>query len=161
MAPLVKDLAERFWSKVNKNGPIVRPELGPCWLFTGYRNKYGYGVIWNGRRTRMAHHIALELAGWILPFEWSQALHKCDNPPCVRPDHLRIGTAQDDADDMTAKGRRAVGERNGMAKLRGQGDADEIRRLYQEGGITQEALGQQFGVTQTTISRVLRSEAWR
>jgi len=156
---LRQDPTERYWPKVDKNGPIIRPELGQCWLFTGYRNKYGYGVIWDGRRTRLAHHIALEFVGFVIPFEGLQVLHLCDNPPCVRPDHLLIGTAQDDADDKISKGRQPRGENVHTAKLR-QIDVDEIRRLYRAGGTTQEVLAQRFGVNQSRISDIIRGKTW-
>src|SRR5260370_14664089 len=93
----------------------------------------------------MATHIALELAGWILPFEWSQVLHRCDNPPCVRPDHLQIGTQDENIEDRDRKGRQARGERVGGAKL-DLVKVREIRRLYTTGGTTRNGLAQKFGV---------------
>jgi hypothetical protein len=157
------DFAERYWPKVDKNGPTVRPELGPCWLWTGARDKAGYGLIRDSHgRLRRATHIALELAGWVIPFRGLQVLHLCDNPPCVRPDHLKIGTPQDDADDKVSKGRQArlLGERNSQAKIRQQ-EANEIRGLYAACEISHEALGQRFGVSHTSIWRIIRGEAWK
>jgi hypothetical protein len=72
---------------------------------------------------------------------------------------LVIGTAQDDADDRVLSGRQARGERNGRAKLR-QLDVDEIRRLYQAGGISQRALANQFSVDHTTVRDILSDEIW-
>jgi hypothetical protein len=151
--------AERLWSKVDKNGPVVRPQLGPCWLWTGYRDEKGYGWIETNGRNRPAHHVALELAGFIIPAEFLQVRHLCHNPPCVRVDHLKIGTPQDDANDKVAAGRQARGERV-HSKL-WQGAAGEIRRLYAAGGISQRALAKQFGVTQASIGDIVLGKACR
>jgi DNA-binding XRE family transcriptional regulator len=147
-------------SQVNKNGPIIRLELGPCWLWTGYRNEDGYGQIEVNGRQRPAHQIALELVGWIVPAEFLQVLHRCDNPPCVNPAHLRIGTAQDDADDRVSKGRQLRGECNGRAKLT-QAVVDEIRRLYSAGGWTKSALAKRFGVSDVTIGNIIAGRTWK
>lgn len=155
-----QDPTERFWSKVDKNGPVVRSELGPCWLWTDWLDKDRYGHFGVDGRCRRAHQVVLELAGWIIPAEFLQVLHRCDNPPCVNPAHLRIGTPQDDADDKVSKGRQLRGERHSQAKLE-QVDANEIRRLYRTGGLLQEDLSRQFGVSQSRISKIVRGEAWR
>ncbi len=106
----------RFWAKVDKVGPTPAhvPHLGPCWVWTAYRNQLGYGVFRVERRTWLAHRVAFELAsgeviGGLL------VLHRCDNPSCVRPAHLRTGSDADNYADMVSKGRsrRAIGERNG------------------------------------------------
>jgi hypothetical protein len=102
---------ERYWSQVDKDGPVVRLGLGPCWLWTGYRDEKGYGQIEVNGRTRWAHHIALELVGFIIPAEFLQVRHLCHTPPCCRPSHLKIGTPQEDADDKVSAGRQARGER--------------------------------------------------
>ena len=73
----------RFWTKVHKQ------DGNQCWLWTGAKNKQGYGTIeCNG--TRAAHRIGYELTYGPIP-EGMIVLHTCDNPPCVRPDHLRVG----------------------------------------------------------------------
>jgi len=103
-------LAARFWAKVNKNGPIPehKPELGPCWVWTAATDPRGYGRFGVGshglNRVYFAHRVSLALAGQMPPDEL-QGCHHCDNPPCVRPDHLFIGTLLDNMADMAAKGR--------------------------------------------------------
>jgi hypothetical protein len=99
-------VGERFWSKVNKNGPIPahRPKLGRCWVWTGSLNDSGRGQVrFDGGITKLAHRVA-----WFLThgsFPKHQACHKCDNPPCVRPSHLFDGTQKENLDDMVTKGR--------------------------------------------------------
>lgn len=96
---------ERFWSKVNKDGPTVRPELGPCWLWTA-ATASGYGVFQLGRGEGLvrSHRWAYErLVG---PIEARHFLcHHCDTPACVRPSHLFVGTPLLNSLDMVAKGR--------------------------------------------------------
>jgi endogenous inhibitor of DNA gyrase (YacG/DUF329 family) len=101
----------RFWRYVDKNGPIPaqRPDLGPCWVWTGSTAGGGYGQFSVGGRTAHrfipAHRYCWELHNGPIPAGlWG--LHKCDNPPCVRPEHLFIGTCKDNVDDMIRKGRQ-------------------------------------------------------
>jgi len=152
---ITKKDEERYWKKVDRT---TRPD--GCWPFTGCPDKDGYGRFWIKGRYRRAHHVALELVGYIIPAEFLRVRHFiCDNRPCVRPDHLKIGTPQDDADDKVSKDRQAHGERNGRAKLRQQ-DVDEVRRLYQAGGISQRALAKLFSVHHTTVRDILSGEIW-
>jgi hypothetical protein len=98
-----KTLEERFWAKVHKTDG--------CWLWTG-GHSHGYG---NLARTKqegpiLAHRYSYELAYGSFPAEL-HVLHTCDTPRCVRPDHLFLGTHQDNIADMARKGRRAQGEK--------------------------------------------------
>ena len=96
-------LTDRFWSRVDKHGPVLSPKLGPCWLWTGAKDQDGYGQIWFENKQCKAHRIAwfLTAGEWPEPF----ALHRCDNPTCVRFSHLFQGTPKDNTDDMVEKGR--------------------------------------------------------
>ena len=133
-----------------------------------HRNHQGYGQIGVGgpqsppRRNYEMHRISYALAHPDWDGQMS-VLHACDNPPCVRPDHLFLGTQADNLADMTTKGRRVQydrhGERHPRVKL-SQGQVDEIRVLYAAGGVSQEALGRRFGVGQTQISRIVRRTEW-
>lgn len=96
------DITERFWAKVDQT-PGLGP-LGDCWEWQGHRMKFGYGVIRHDGRIRKAHRVSFALNNGALPEEM-MVCHRCDNPACVRPDHLFLGTQQDNMDDRMAKGR--------------------------------------------------------
>jgi hypothetical protein len=165
---------ERFWRYVNKNGPCLRPELGPCWLWTGVIDsppRLPYGKIFlllpNGRyKITTAHRFAWELHAGPLP-KGMFALHHCDNPGCVRPDHLFKGTALDNMLDKTAKDRNgrcgpknpARGSAHPKAKLT-EDEVRSIRGLY-SGGATQQSLASRFGVDQTMISCIVLRKTWK
>lgn len=105
----------RFWSQVDKQGPI-HPTLGTrCWLWTGTRlhRGQGYGQIAVDRVRYMAHRYSWILHNGPIP-EGLQACHHCDNKGCVNPKHLFLGTSQDNQDDKVAKGRQASGRRCGV-----------------------------------------------
>lgn len=91
----------RFWSKVDKTGE--------CWLWRGAKQAKGYGNVVYGGRLYRANRLAYVLANGPLPDE-AVVMHTCDNPPCVRPEHLRIGTHQENTADMIAKGRGRWGQ---------------------------------------------------
>lgn len=158
--------AERFWAKVDKNGPVVRPELGRCWIWTGARDQKGYGVIHrpgerkNDRAPRVSYrmHSGESLDGL-------EACHRCDNPPCVRPDHIFRGTTAQNAADRVAKGRGRSGkpmrgEDCPTAKLTWEA-VREIRRRFEAGGVTHRELAKEFGVTRQAVSGVIRGQAWK
>lgn len=89
-------LVERFWAKVNKDGPIpeYRPYLGQCWLWTGGRTSEGYGAIMEDARRKMAHRVAYELAHGPIP-DGLEPDHLCRVRHCVRPDHLEAVTRRE------------------------------------------------------------------
>lgn len=97
-----RPIAERFWEKVRKSSG--------CWEWTAYRNALGYGAIAYGkpRRPVLAHRVAWELTHGAAPSPDVEVCHRCDNPSCVRPDHLFLGSHRDNMLDMIAKGRRVA-----------------------------------------------------
>lgn len=99
----VPPIEERFWAKVNKTET--------CWLWTGAKQRLGYGHISIGNdRFTSAHRLAYELANGPIP-DGLFACHRCDNPACVRPDHLFLGTQQDNLRDAWRKGRGVIPSR--------------------------------------------------
>lgn len=105
MAYKARPVAERFWEKVDKSGD--------CWVWTACRHRYGYGkfIVKKGTNPVGAHRLSYEFEVGPIP-ENLCVLHKCDNPPCVRPSHLFLGTKSDNARDMFAKGRWKYVQRN-------------------------------------------------
>lgn len=153
----------RFWRYVNKTTT--------CWLWVGAFGRGGYGKFTDdSKRTRGAHRIAWELTNGLIPTGLF-VCHNCDNPQCVRPAHLFLGTAADNMRDKVEKGRQAkgpnVGPKNptkGEAHHKSKLNAEkvrEIRRLYSEGLLSEDAIAVQYGVHQTTINCILRWKTWR
>ena len=148
------DTIARFWSKVQK---------GPgCWEWQTYRDEDGYGQFYFRGRTRSAHRIAWEITyGPIANGLW--VLHECDNPPCVRPDHLYLGTATDNNRDTVNRGRHVTpdcrGERNHSVKLT-VAQVVEIRTTFAQGGCTQQQLADAYSVDHRTVSAIITGKNW-
>ena len=144
---------------------------GDCWEWQGAKNK-GYGVIEHQGKAYRTHRLSYE---WFIEHipEGMSVCHKCDNPACIRPDHLFVGTQQDNMDDMKAKGRGAncihKGTKNGRSKLT-QHDVDLIRVFVKRHPPTRSTksphfgslsfLARWFGVTKRAIAGIERGEAW-
>lgn len=180
---LVKDttfkpvpIAERFWKYVRKTER--------CWIWTGSTFKAtGYARTFINRQGKHAHRVSYEMAYGPIP-DGLMVLHDCDRfyAPgdisyrlCVRPDHLFLGTAADNMADCKQKGRHAVGLRNGAytkpeSRQRGENSGMskltdsqvvEIRRRYKAGGISQEKLGKEYGVTQPLVKEIVHGRIWK
>ena len=150
---MTRQQLDRFWSRVSKTSD--------CWEFTP-TNSSGYGrIVVNGKRW-LTHRLS-----WVVHFgEIPDNLcvcHKCDNPACVRPTHLFLGTQTDNLKDMDNKGRRGTnsaviqGEQNGNVKLT-DNQVSEVRRLYIAGKCNYIELAEKFDVHRTTISRIIRNK---
>lgn len=151
-----RGLPEHFWAKVNREGPIPahQPDLGPCWLWTGYCQEFGYGALrWIGK-SRLAHPVAYELSTGSIP-EGLFVLHHCDNPPCCNPNHLFVGTRYDNAIDAARKGR--MGRKRPGVPL----SEESIRAIRELAGtMTQATIAAQFGITQTHAGRIIQRKHW-
>lgn len=155
----------RFWSKVNKDGPTPehRPELGPCWTWTGTINqRSGYGQIGIQGRTVYAHRVAWKEVHGHDP-EDRRVLHHCDNPPCVNAEtHHFLGTQGDNMRDMFAKNRRvktATGARNGKSKL--TEEAVVAMRSRYQGGEKISVLAKEFGVSFWCAEDAIKGKNWK
>jgi hypothetical protein len=159
-------LTDRFWSKVKKS------EDG-CWIWCAFRDKQGYGIFKVAGKTIGAHRVAYTLAYGPIP-SGLYVCHYCDNPSCVRPDHLWIGTVDDNNNDKITKGRqargmvpfskhperRARGERNGSAKLTVE-QVQEIRIRYTGARGQQKTLACEYNVSRSLISAITTGRLWR
>jgi hypothetical protein len=147
-------VSKRFWGKVDKRGPIPShvPSIGNCFLWTAYRNPLGYGTIMIDKSPQYAHRVSWWLAHGTFPD--GCVLHKCDNPSCVRPCHLFIGTIADNIRDMTLKRRVAHSEKHGHAKLSNEEALVMIRRKRL--GESTRFLAREYGISQMAVSRAGR-----
>lgn len=151
-------VADRFWAKVDKRGP------DECWEWKAVKNIGGYGRFALPRGVRrqkwiVAHRVSWALDGRALP-EGYILCHRCDNPGCVNPGHLFVGTHKDNARDRDSKGRRRppVGTRNGMARLTEQ----QVRDIHDGASqsVPVKELSMRFGVSETQITRIVRGQSW-
>lgn len=154
---------EKFWNQVNKNGsiPAHNPSLGSCWEWTGRLDHMGYGRFRFEHKRWLTHRLSWKFTNGTLDPNIC-VLHKCDNPLCLNPDHLFLGTLKDNSEDMVAKGRqgRPRGELQGRHKLTWK-QVELIRTRYASGGVTQQQLADEIGTTQGNIGRIVRGEMWK
>jgi hypothetical protein len=140
---------------------VAEPDENGCHLWTAGVNKKGYGKFKYLGRDVKAHRYAAGMVDW--PKE-IQTRHLCPgepNPGCVNPEHLTFGTNADNMRDKVEAGRQArlKGADNGNAKLTEE-QVIEIRSRYAAGGVSQRKLGDEFGVAQQLISRIIRRKLW-
>lgn len=118
----MKTEVERFWEKVNKGGsvPVNRPDLGPCWPWTGAKTPKGYGLfhLQGSNASVYSHRYVNQITHGPLA-EGQQVLHHCDNPPCCNTAHHFRGVAKDNTKDMDMKGRRGANPRKGTSMQSG------------------------------------------
>lgn len=147
---------ERFWKFVDKTDY--------CWIWTSKTNKRGYGWhrLYGHDKPRgiLAHRFSYALHFGQIPIG-ILVCHECDNPRCVRPDHLFLGTSQDNVDDMMNKGRsrHMSGEDAGQAKLT-KIQVAEIRHKSLMGA-TGTCLSIEYGISKAQISRIINCKRWK
>ena len=148
-------IAERFWQKVDKSGD--------CWLWTDYVRPNGYGQFWPERgRPAYAHRFSWELThGHAIP-EDHQINHACDNPRCVRPEHLVLGTHEDNMRDMDRKGRRRSAPRPGEANVSAKLTEDAVRQIRAtKGSVTLVEWAQRLGVHPDIVWKARTGRSWK
>jgi hypothetical protein len=151
-----RPIEERFWEKVDKKSDEE------CWEWKAHRTDEGYGTLKIGVVSELAHRISYGIYTGQFPVRGICVLHTCDNPPCVNPHHLYIGTKLDNAQDRKNRGRNGnlKWEHNGRSKLKRE-DILEIRRLYSTGKLTQNLLGKMFCIRQSQISAIIMQKTWK
>jgi hypothetical protein len=147
----------RFWSFVTYKGPIPAhcPELGPCWVWIGRKDNYGYGrLTLNGKEER-AHRVSYYLEKGELPPPGICVLHRCDNPACVRRSHHFEGTRADNNADKAKKKRcrPARGDRHGRTKVP-DNELPRVRALI-AAGATKASVARLYEVDPTTIYSII------
>lgn len=150
---------ERFWAKVDKDGPQVEYMDSPCWDWTGSIAKAGYGRfgVTHGN-IELAHVFSYELAHG--PIERDEkgrrklhVCHLCDRRQCCRPDHLFLGNDHDNMQDAAKKGR--------LPRKMTPEKVYAIRTIYATGQFTQKAVGKMFGISQATVRQIVSRTTWQ
>lgn len=151
----MKPIVDRFMLKVKKTDS--------CWLWTANKNKIGYGYFWMkvANRQLLAHRVSYELFVGSIPCGLL-VCHKCDNPSCVNPNHLFIGTHLDNMNDMFNKNRQSTcksraGIQNGRARL-SEDDVIQIRIIKNLKNIE---IAAKFGVSPVTIEQIKNRRLWK
>lgn len=143
--------AARFWSKVDKSGD--------CWVWTAARNSLGYGWFRTSGRPHLAHRVAIVISG-ICPLPGMFVCHTCDNPCCVNPSHLFVGTPADNVADRQNKCRSWLpkGERNPKSKL-SQDGLENIFKLKADGLSTRE-ISSLTQISKAQVYKILNGLSW-
>ena len=147
-----RPVRERFEESIQKT-----PE--GCWLWLKSKRKGGYGRMKTATKDKMASHVAWEIYNGSIP-DGMFVLHKCDNLPCVNPDHLFLGTNQDNKNDSVQKGRHAYGEKNGGGGKLTDVDILTIKDHPHYYGSRKE-LALKFNVTEHLIYLIRSGKIWK
>lgn len=147
---------ERFWSKVS-----ITSDTNRCWLWNGVVDKRGYGktgYIIDGKRSYTAHRTAFYMFYKINPLT-QHVCHRCDNPSCVNPYHLFLGTAQKNSDDKVAKNRQSQGDQHHWSKLTFE-KVEQIKKMIKDGD-SQRVIAERFGIAQSNVSFINTGLTWK
>lgn len=146
-------IKSRFDSKVIKTDG--------CWIWNSAFTTRGYGFFWVGgkKRSEYAHRVAWQLASGTGIPSGMHVLHSCDNPKCVNPEHLSIGSAKDNVADCVLKKRHAFGSRNGGGKKLTEESAASIKHSKGEVSIRNASLI--HGVSLKTVKHIRNGRLWR
>lgn len=147
----IAQLEAHFWGRFK--------EGAGCWEWLGNRNYAGYGVVNVKFTKQMAHRVSYMLSRGAIP-KGISVLHRCDNPGCVRPDHLFLGTQADNNADMLAKGRARGGSLAGIINPKAKLTERQVRAIRRSSAMGID-LARKYGVTPANISDVRNGHTWR
>lgn len=149
----MKNYKKNFWKKVIKTNK--------CWNWQGAKNNYGYGIFGVFGKLKLSHRFSYEINKGKIP-KGLLVCHSCDNPKCVNPEHLWLGTNNDNSIDKVRKGRqfKQNGEKAPNAKLKLK-DVETIRKLYSTKLFTFTELGEIYSMNKSTIRCLIRRLTWK
>ena len=151
-----------------ENSPFGKADIksdDECWEWTASKNKKGYGNFYISVGHSKDKHCLAHRRAWILTYgeipQGLQVLHSCDNPPCVNPKHLFLGTNEDNVKDKIQKGRarNLMGEEHPNSKLT-EDKVVKIRLLRSE-GLTLQKIGSMYNIDLSTVGKVCNRQLWK
>lgn len=149
-----KEVREK--SEENQNG---------CWVWMGSKNKQGYGSMRIGRETILAHRASWEMHNGPIPegygYHGTVVMHKCDNPSCINPNHLMIGTQSDNMKDMSKKGRNVKGKDARQISVLNNQQVSEIKSMLQNTNTSIRSIAKIYNVSHNTIWLIKQGRLWR
>jgi hypothetical protein len=142
---------------VLEDGPLE----SQCWIWQGSFHSQGYGQIRCSEINDLVHRVAYREFVGPIP-EGLFCLHHCDNPPCINPEHLYVGTQQENVDDMWERGRAVIYDRTGSLHPRARLNEDDVRDILQAlcQGESQRVIANERGLPVTVINDIARGKRW-
>lgn len=147
-------IENKFWAKVPSN-----KDSNECWEWLGTKSSDGYAELKYKRKHIRANRIMWEMVNGQIP-NGMIICHRCDNPACVNPHHLFLGTQMDNMHDKIAKGRHSYGENHKLHKLTIR-QVKQIRKQVSERTATMSQIARNMNVSLTTISSIVHEKTWK
>jgi hypothetical protein len=154
---MTRVFGKRYWEDTHFWEVATKHTALGCWEWQRMLTSEGYGQLRVDGKMRLAHRIVYQVFVGTVP-DGLLVCHRCDNPSCVRPEHLFLGTRSDNAQDMAAKGRGRCGK---FQRRLTAAQVLEIREKYRAGSHRTNELARAYGVDKKTIYNVVRGRSWR